>query len=100
MTQNTLSEEIERVVEEFDKQFVSYMDDGKPVYGEIHNEQKNYLRQSLTSIAEKTVEAVRVEKNHLFYPIGDETSWMNKGWDKAVTEQSKLASQWLGKEEV
>jgi hypothetical protein len=101
MTQNTLSEEINRILKEFETKYSPQIMNGSvcpecridfaDLYGDV------YL--ALKSIAEKTVEAVRVEeiqdsvKDDI---LATEANWFNQ----AVTEQSKLASRWLGKEQV
>lgn len=54
MTQNTLSDEINEIVESLCK----YFD------WETDSEQAHEIRQSLCTITEKTVEAVRVEKSN------------------------------------
>lgn len=53
------------------------------------------LEQSLRSIAEKTVEAVRVEE--MPKQIFEQYS-IDAGFNKAVKSQNTKASAWLGKE--
>lgn len=98
MTQNTLSEEINRIVDEW-KRVYEVPEDSK---------QLDILAATLRLIATKTVEAVRVEEmtkdNHNiskmeYYTMGlEHTQGKIQGHNQAITEQSKLASRWLGKE--
>ena len=86
-----LNNEIEKVVEEFDKEF------GTLYEWSEHPDRKsieNYLCHSLRSIAEKTVEAVRVEEMKGAIPRS--FSEHDKGFNQAVTEQTKKAQEWLG----
>lgn len=59
-------------------------------------ESHRWLKEALTRIAEKTVEAVRVEKLKGLVPRS--FSEHDKGFNQAVTEQNKRASAWLGKD--
>ena len=61
-----------------------------------------WLKGALTRIAEKTVEAVRVEKkpNIMETESEDKIYWMKRrrGFNQAVEQQDERASAWLGKE--
>lgn len=110
MTQNTLSEEIERELEVFDEQFshliptTEQYEQGVSGVLNVHDYEqlRDSVHHSLCSIAEKTVEAVRVEKDPVILRQ-DGVSYdfdAVEGFNQAITEQSKLAARWLGKEEV
>lgn len=101
MTQNTLNDEIERELETI------------KIKSDVINNSLWYInpediRQSLRSIAEKTVEAVRVKRQSYLedaigFSEGDvkpavEDICFENGCNVAITEQSKLADQWLGKD--
>ena len=96
MTQNTLSDEIERELEHFNKFYGAMFECGDfdALYADI--------KHSLRSIAEKTIEAVRVKEDDMEWDCNDNCShdvhMKAQGRNKAITEQSKLADQWLGKD--
>lgn len=99
MTQNNLNNEINRELEKLDNEFGFSAMDGA----------MDELRHSLCSIAEKTVEAVRVEeadhakkginpghsKDEMYCCIECE---LDTEYNAAVTEQSKKAKEWLGED--
>lgn len=90
MTQNTLGEEIERNIETFRGQ-LGYL--FKPLSeSNVSYIVEEHLRQLAKSIAEKTVEAVRVEPKRAV--IGSEED----GYNSAYIDQRDKASHWLGKE--
>lgn len=89
MTQNTLNDEIKRIVDELPSDF------------SIYKGWEEKISQSLRSIAEKTVEAVRVEKKEeldVSIEDGDLEGIEIDGFNQAITEQTNLANRWLGKE--
>lgn len=100
MTQNTLSEEIEGEINKFADSMpgrICFMLVTEKDFGNILTQFRIHMR----SIAEKTVEAVRVEKKEeldVFIEDGDLEGIEIDGFNQAVTEQSKLASRWLGKD--
>lgn len=117
MTQNTLSDEIERVKEEY-RDIYDHSFQGGPSPLEVHYRDNvfiPFIERKLRSIAEKTVEAVRVEEPQERCVMTCNDCDYAEGWDKfcrclchrtdvvdfkrAITEQSRLASRWLGKEE-
>ena len=95
MTQD-LNSEIERIVKEFETTFVFSL---KGVNKLLGKEKSKFLRKALRSIAEKTVEAVRVEERRFtdFDEVVEE-DYIIGGYNDAVDEQNKLSSAWLGKE--
>lgn len=112
MQQNTLNSEIEREIMHFRSKFptkeqIFYKADGTWDFTVGFDD---VLRQSLRSIAEKSIEAVRVEEDHTeeykwknvytgngTYP-NKPIEWQEVGFNKAVYKQNKLSSAWLGKE--
>ena len=101
ITQNTLNEEIERLTNNYACRFINSLNDEYPTDLLWYKESIDFLRQSLHSIAEKTVEAERVERLNVPKPINDWGGLWRCYYDfynHAATVQSKLADQWLGKE--
>lgn len=106
MTQNTLSDEIKREEKNFIESAPGRLCFSlltKPEFEMLLTE----LRLSRKSIAEKTVEAVRVEevidydayeRRYRQFYFGCCGAEEIEGHNQAVTEQSKLASRWLGKD--
>ena len=94
MTQNTLSDEIERELEHFNKFYGAMFECGdfEALYADI--------KHSLRSIAEKTVEAVRVENKYNLITQKRRLTYsdVDYAYNQAVAKQSKLADQWLGKD--
>lgn len=68
----------------------------------LTNELDEFLTRYGKSIAEKTVEVVRVEKKHNLITQKRRLTYsdVDDAYNQAVTEQSRLAEAWLGKEEV
>lgn len=106
MTQNNLNEEIERAVKEYESTFLFSV---RGLNRTVEREKIKFLRQSLASIAEKTVEAVRVEPIETAERIvmdyanitgRDETMrpFVREAAIKVLIEQTNLAKRWLGKE--
>lgn len=72
------------------------------------SEALGWLHQAMFRIAEKTAEAVRVRENRGIsdtinasegaYEPDVQDIILEEGYNQAVTEQTKLASGWLGKE--
>lgn len=96
MTQNTLNDEIERIVEPLCEFFDWDFD----------SEQANEVRKAIREGAKKSIEAVRMEKSNnigntinesegTFEPSIEEIAFED-GFNQAVTEQSKKAKEWLG----
>lgn len=111
MTQE-LSSEIERIVDGFLKrcELIRQAHKGDPYMGYYPEDVVlSELRDGLRHIAEKTVEAVRVEKikvcgcppfqsTHDGYCSSPDPGW--EQYNQAVTKQNKRASAWLGKDNV
>ena len=105
MTQNTLSEEIEKIITDDVINFQPLLDiaEGRADIDSWNEKLSDiYLQLSaaMKSIAEKTVEAVRVGHPEDMRAIR-EGYFITRDrdlFDQAITEQSKLASRWLGKE--
>jgi len=115
-----LNDEVNRVIEDFNKQFTKYYpgdsgfngNDPQEPNEEVQadpEELRDWLRLMAKSIAEKTVEAVRVKGCRFgcycaVCALCDEythihcSDCITAKPISAVTEQSKLASRWLGKE--
>lgn len=127
MQQNNLDDEIRKIKLEIDKHCPTIRDikrEGDILWvgiTQIDTEptQDSYFRilggssdvwfsQALRSIAEKTVEAVRVEEDSNIgdtiaasggaYEPSEEEIALEEGFSQAVDKQTKLAEQWLGKD--
>lgn len=89
MTQNNLNSEIGRIVNDWRDNIV------------LDDEVRIRLENDLRLIAEKTVEAVRVEENN-DYDSGrnsdPELEYWEHGYNKAIHEQNTKSRAWLGKE--
>ena len=106
-----LNDEIDRVIEDFNKQFVQYYpgdsgfngNDPQEPNEEVQadaEELRDWLRFTAKSIAEKTVEAVRVENKYNLITQKRRLTYsdVDYAYNQAVAKQSKLADQWLGKD--
>ena len=92
MQQNTLSDEIERELEHFNKFYGAMFECGDfdSLYADI--------KQSLRSIAKKTIEAVRIKRDCVApYELPEEAS-RKYGNNLAVTTFEEKTSVWLREE--
>ena len=85
-----LNSEIERIVETFER-----------YYDGLGGLQSDFLRRATRSIAQKTIEAVRVEEVQEFsggYNSDPEMKHWENGHNEAIAKQNTKANLWLGKE--
>ena len=99
---------IEEKIEEFDKEFSSYLDSVQSI-AMIHGHPQfsgerfigEFLRQSLQEIAQATIEVTKVEKKeeNMEYITSDPVQMRNRGiefgFNAAITAQDQIAKQWL-----
>lgn len=107
MQQGDLDIEIEKIKLSVNYIFREDMIDGAGDRWVLWNDVVKAIEQVAHSIAQKTIEAVRVEKikvcgcppfqsNHDGYCSSPEPGWEN--FNQAVTKQNTKAAEWLGKE--